>query len=160
MGDTADGRVLVGGAEHSLHIYDSQRTTLQQAHITKQGGDFQALLVVGDYVYATCHCFNWNYSGTNNWNNPTNFRRVDPIRQVARWDTENFELDTTWWPNGTKGRVRRRSVGHRRRLAILHLDRRRPDPRRLFGQRASPTTSAASPASARTTPSPRRRPPT
>ncbi|MEO6987406.1 MAG: fibrinogen-like YCDxxxxGGGW domain-containing protein, partial [Aquihabitans sp.] len=73
-----DDRILVGGAEHTLQMYDHDRTTLLNSHITKQGGDFQAIEVIDGEVYAACHCINWNYSGTNNWNAPSGYRAVDP----------------------------------------------------------------------------------
>ncbi|QXC59138.1 hypothetical protein KSP35_12005 [Aquihabitans sp. G128] len=96
-------KILVGGAEHTLQMYDHNRTTLIDSHITKQGGDFQAIEVFDGYAYASCHCMNWTYSGTNSWSNPRGYRAVDPIRMVGRWNAETFDYDTTWWPNGTKG---------------------------------------------------------
>ncbi|MCB0976841.1 MAG: beta galactosidase jelly roll domain-containing protein [Acidimicrobiales bacterium] len=103
VGETADGNLLVGGSQHDLQMYDSNRDTLLNSHITKEGGDFQAIEVIDGYVYASCHCMNWNYSGTNDWRNPTDFERVDGIRMVGRYDEKTLEYDATWWPNGTKG---------------------------------------------------------
>ncbi|HEX2577166.1 MAG TPA: fibrinogen-like YCDxxxxGGGW domain-containing protein, partial [Aquihabitans sp.] len=102
VAETGD-KVLVGGAEHTLQMYDRNRTTLLNSHITRAGGDFQAIEVIDGYVYASCHCMNWTYSGTNSWTNPRGYRAVDPIRMVGRWDATNLDYDTTWFPNGTKG---------------------------------------------------------
>ena len=102
VGEVGD-RILVGGAEHTLQMYDRNRTTLLNSHITKAGGDFQAIEVIDGYVYASCHCMNWTYSGTNSWSNPRGYRAVDPIRMVGRWDATNLDYDSTWYPNGTKG---------------------------------------------------------
>lgn len=95
--------LLVGGSQHDLQLYDHNRTSLLNSHITKSGGDFQAIEVIDGYVYASCHCINWNYSGTNDWSNPRNFRAIDPIRFVGRYDATTLDYDTTWYPNGTKG---------------------------------------------------------
>lgn len=102
VGEAGDN-ILVGGAEHNLHLYNRNRTTLIDSSITKNGGDFQAIEVIDGSVYASCHCMNWNYSGSNSWDNPRNFRAVDPIRMIGRWDAATLDYDTTWWPNGTKG---------------------------------------------------------
>lgn len=96
-------RILVGGAEHTLQMYDHDRTTLLNSHITKQGGDFQAIEVFDGEVYASCHCMNWNYSGTNSWSNPSGYRAVDPIRMVGRYDGDTLDYDTSWYPSGLKG---------------------------------------------------------
>lgn len=95
--------ILVGGAQHDFQMYDHNRNTLIDSHITKRGGDFQAIEVFDGYAYAACHCMNWNYSGSNSWSNPRDFRAVDPIRMVGRWNAETLDYDTTWYPNGTKG---------------------------------------------------------
>ncbi|MBA3283192.1 MAG: hypothetical protein H0U29_13275 [Acidimicrobiia bacterium] len=95
--------ILVGGSEHDLQMYDHNRNTLIDSHITKSGGDFQAIEVFDGFVYAGCHCMNWNYSGANSYPSPTNFRAVDPIRIVGRWNAKTLDYDTTWYPNGTKG---------------------------------------------------------
>ena len=102
VAETGD-RLLVGGAEHTLQMYDRDRTTLLNSHITKQGGDFQAIEVIDGQVYASCHCMNWNYSGTNNWSAPSGYRAVDPIRMVGRYDAATLDYDTSWFPNGLKG---------------------------------------------------------
>ncbi|MCB0976842.1 MAG: hypothetical protein KDB02_05225, partial [Acidimicrobiales bacterium] len=103
VGETVDGNLLVGGSQHDLQMYTPDRWTMLNSHITKKGGDFQAIEVLDGYVYASCHCMNWNYSGTNDWSNPRNFRAVDPIRMIGRYDEKNLDYDTNWWPNSTKG---------------------------------------------------------
>lgn len=95
--------ILVGGAQHTFQMYDHNRTNLIDSHITKSGGDFQAIETYDGYAYASCHCMNRTYSGTNNWSSPQDFRAVDPIRMIGRWNATTFEYDTTWYPNGTKG---------------------------------------------------------
>ncbi len=102
VGESGD-KILVGGSEHTLQMYDRNRTTLLNSHITRNGGDFQSIETIDGYVYAACHCLNWTYSGTNSWTNPRGYRAVDPIRIVGRWDAANLAYDTTWYPNGLKG---------------------------------------------------------
>ncbi len=103
VGEGPTGNLLVGGSQHSLQMYTPNRSSLLDAHITRQGGDFQAIEVIDGYVYGACHCSNWSYSGTNNWSSPQNFRAVDPITLVGRWDAKTFEYDTTWMAGGTRG---------------------------------------------------------
>lgn len=103
VGEAPGGNLLVGGSQHSLQMYTPDRSQLLDAHITRQGGDFQAIEVIDGYVYGACHCYDWTYSGTNSWSSPQNFRAVDPITLVGRWDVETFEYDTTWQAGGTRG---------------------------------------------------------
>ncbi len=99
----AYGNPVVGGSEHDLQLYDRNRTTLIDSHITKNGGDLQTIEVFGGWVYAGCHCFNWNYSGTNNWTDPSDARAVDNIGTVGRFDAQTFRYDTSWLPIGLRG---------------------------------------------------------
>ncbi|MCB0977622.1 MAG: hypothetical protein KDB02_09200, partial [Acidimicrobiales bacterium] len=103
VGENSDGNILVGGSQHDFQMYTPDRSTMLYSHITKSGGDFQAIENIDGYFYASCHCMNWNYSGTNDFSNPRNFDRVDAIRMVGRYDEKTLEYDSTWWPNGTKG---------------------------------------------------------
>ena len=68
------GNPVVGGSQHSLQLYDPTRTTRIDSHITKSGGDFQAIEVIDGWIYAGCHCWNYTYSGTNNYSSPSGFR--------------------------------------------------------------------------------------
>ena len=95
--------ILVGGSEHDIQQYDHDRQNLLASTITKNGGDTQAIEKIGDYVYASCHCMNWIYQGTNTWPTPTGYRSVDPIRMIGRFDAKTMEYDTSWHPDGTKG---------------------------------------------------------
>jgi len=99
----ANGNPIVGGSEHDLQLYDRNRTTLLDSHITKNGGDIQAIEVLDGWVYAGCHCWNWVYAGTNEYASPTTFRAVDAIRSVGRWDPTTFRYDTSWLPVGLRG---------------------------------------------------------
>jgi hypothetical protein len=101
--ETPGGKLVTGGSEHSLQLYDSKRTTLLDSHITKAGGDFQVAEMFGNVLYAGCHCVDWDYQGTNDWLAPSGFRSIDPIRFIARYDPETLALDTSWYPNGLKG---------------------------------------------------------
>ncbi|MBX3286255.1 MAG: hypothetical protein KF703_12980, partial [Actinobacteria bacterium] len=99
----AYGNPIVGGSQHDLQLYDRNRTQLLDAHITKNGGDIQAIEVLDGWVYAGCHCYNWNYSGTNDFSSPSGFRDVDNIRTVGRFDPQTFRYDAGWLPYGLRG---------------------------------------------------------
>jgi len=51
-----NGRVWVAGNQHSLQVLDEQTLELETFYLSKHQGDFQALLLVGDTIYAGCHC--------------------------------------------------------------------------------------------------------
>jgi trimeric autotransporter adhesin len=101
--DLGDGRIVVGGSEHNIQVWNWNRTSLLDAAVTKQGGDTQAIERFGDITYIGCHCGDWVYEGTNNWTSPSDFRSVEPINLVGAWDTETWEYQTDWYPSSLKG---------------------------------------------------------
>ncbi len=96
-------QIMVGGSEHDTQWYDRDRTTLLDSHITKQGGDTQAIEVFDNWVYVGCHCNDTLFAGTNYWNSPFGFRSVHPINFVARFDPVTHDIDDSWFPHGLKG---------------------------------------------------------
>ncbi len=51
-----NGRVYVGGSQHSLQVLDEQTLELERFFLSRNRGDFQHLELVGDVLYAGCHC--------------------------------------------------------------------------------------------------------
>lgn len=96
-------RLVVGGAEHSLQLWNSTRTTRLDAAIAKPGGDIQAIEVVGSRVYVGCHCGGWLYQGTNSFWSPSGFRSIEPINLVGMWDAATWNVDRSWFPGALKG---------------------------------------------------------
>lgn len=96
-------KLAVGGAEHSLQLWSSARTTRLDAAIAKPGGDIQAIEVVGTKVYVGCHCGGWVYQGTNSFWSPSGFRSIAPINLVGLWDPTTWNVDRTWFPGALKG---------------------------------------------------------
>ena len=96
-------QILVGGAEHNTHWYDHDRSTLVDSHITKAGGDTQAIEVLDDWIYVGCHCDDTLLAGTNSWESPAGFRSVHAINVVARFDPITHDIDPSWFPHGLKG---------------------------------------------------------
>lgn len=101
--DLGDGRIVVGGSEHNIQLWDWNRNQMLDAAVTKQGGDTQAIERFGDTTYIGCHCGNWVYEGTNNWTSPTGFRSVQPINLVGAWDNQSWTYETDWYPSSLKG---------------------------------------------------------
>ncbi len=96
-----DNFVFVGGEEHMLYVLDAVTLERRQLHFAGSpsflsqsplagGGDFQVLEVVGNRVYAGCHC--WSYlleSSQGGALFPTNKRGPGtwtPVRSVAAFD--------------------------------------------------------------------------
>ena len=98
--DTGDGRVINGGAEHDLQMYNRNKSQLLQSHISYQGGDFQAMAVLEGKIYAGCHCDDWDFQGTNVYSTPRNYQKVDPISFVGRYDFNTLEHEASWNPAG------------------------------------------------------------
>lgn len=86
-------KVWLGGSQHSMFSYDTTTFALENAHITKQGGDLQAIESGNGLVFGGCHCLNWNYSDTKAYDTTapgsTNitWSQADKIFFVGAWDT-------------------------------------------------------------------------
>ncbi|MCU1499712.1 MAG: hypothetical protein JWM47_3665 [Acidimicrobiales bacterium] len=97
------GNIVVGGAEHDLQLYNHDRTAMLQSHITRQGGDFQAVAVMDGKVYGSCHCFNWDFQGATRYSDPIDYQKVSPINAIGRYDGATLEHEAGWWPGGLAG---------------------------------------------------------
>ena len=61
------------------------------------GGDFQAMTVVGNTLYASCHCTNYGFSDTTTYE-PTGYSRVDPINYLVAFDLATNEQIPSFQP--------------------------------------------------------------
>ncbi len=100
--------VFWGGSEHLINAYNATTGQLVKQHSTDRGGDFQDLEVVGDRVYASCHCYTNHWADYNWWqfgrptaaNAPAGVQ-VTPIKYVAAYSALNgnyissFQLDVS-----------------------------------------------------------------
>ena len=96
-------RLVVGGSEHNIQLWNKARTTLLDGSITKPGGDTQAIEVIGSKTYLGCHCGGWIYHGSNVFPMPPSFRAIDSINLVGVWDSATWTYDTSWFPSSLKG---------------------------------------------------------
>ncbi len=51
-----NGKVFVAGSQYYLQVLDETDLSLETFHISKYRGDYQVLELVGNRVYAGCHC--------------------------------------------------------------------------------------------------------
>ncbi len=81
-------QIWVGGSQHSFFSYATSSRRLTSASITLNGGDIQAIDSRGGIVYASCHCNEWNYSGTTRYDAPraAGHTQVDRIGRVGAWN--------------------------------------------------------------------------
>lgn len=85
-------KVWLGGSQHSMFAYAVDTMALVKAHITKDGGDLQAITDNGQVVYGSCHCDDWTFSDTTGYDNLTpgatnvNWSQADKIYTVGAWD--------------------------------------------------------------------------
>ena len=91
--------VYQGGSQHMLHKYNKSDYAFQYSHITLRGGDFQAATHSSDILYASCHCNDWDFSGTNVFGTPTGYSRVEPINLVGAYDLNTLEYLPQFAPN-------------------------------------------------------------
>jgi trimeric autotransporter adhesin len=84
--------VYQGGAQHMLHKYAKSDYAFQYSHLTLRGGDYQAMAATNGILYAACHCNDWDFSGTNTWNTPTGYSRVEPINLIGAYDLNTLEF--------------------------------------------------------------------
>ncbi len=54
--EVVNGYIFVGGSEHFVAVLNESDQSLHRFHYSRPKGDFQDLEVVGDRVYAGCHC--------------------------------------------------------------------------------------------------------
>jgi fibronectin type 3 domain-containing protein len=86
--------VFWGGSEHIVRVFRASDGALVREHSTDRGGDFQDLEVVGDRVYASCHCYTNHYADYDWWTrtNPIpNNVAVTPIKYVAAYSAVTGE---------------------------------------------------------------------
>lgn len=80
--------VWLGGSQHSMVKYKASNLRVQRSHLTKQGGDMQAITAASGVVYGSCHCNDFNYSDVKVWDNNSvaGFTQADRIGYVGAWD--------------------------------------------------------------------------
>jgi len=97
-------KVWLGGSQHSMFSYDPVTFALENKHITKAGGDLQAITGGNGLVFGGCHCENWNYSDTTDYDrtNPgsTNitWSQADKIYYVGAWDATTGDYAQEFTP--------------------------------------------------------------
>jgi hypothetical protein len=97
-------RFVLGGAEHSFHVYDRADLTFLRGNITNAnpggGGDFQASTVDAGIAYGSCHCIlSYNYGGRTQWSTVDAYDDIDNVRYVGAYDlaTGRYLTDYTPW---------------------------------------------------------------
>ncbi|HST46793.1 fibrinogen-like YCDxxxxGGGW domain-containing protein [Jatrophihabitans sp.] len=92
--------VWLGGSQHILSKYDRASFARLSSNITKAGGDIQTIGIYDGVVYASCHCGNYNYSGTYDYNNPIpTASDVNNIKYIGAWDEATGAYLPDFWPN-------------------------------------------------------------
>ncbi|MEZ5228697.1 MAG: hypothetical protein R2710_19140 [Acidimicrobiales bacterium] len=107
--EVAGGFVWIGGSEHFVQVLNEADLSLHKFHMSQPGtGDFQELEVVGNTVYAGCHCRVGSYLETADspipWQNA--FPRppvvnTGPVAWVVAFDATTGLRDTTFQPEIT-----------------------------------------------------------
>ncbi len=113
--EAVNGLVFVAGMEHITYVLNASNLSVRTRHSSggttnagfQNGGDFQDLEVVGDRVYAACHCRGSHFADGDIYNilrglEPNgSYSREDPIRFVAAYSATDgrylpsFTLDVS-----------------------------------------------------------------
>lgn len=97
-------KVWLGGSQHSMFSYDASTLSLQDTNVTKSGGDLQAIDGNGSVVYGGCHCGDWNYSGTTNYDTlsvgstSVTWKQAGKISLLGAWDNATGAFVTSFAP--------------------------------------------------------------
>lgn len=97
-------KVWLGGSQHSMFSYNTSTFALENKHITKAGGDVQAITAGNGLVFAGCHCENWNYSDTTAYDSTSpgstniTWSQADKVYYVAAHDAVTGDLAQEWTP--------------------------------------------------------------
>ncbi len=98
------GKVWLGGSQHSMFSYDPTTFALENAHITKDGGDLQAITGGNGLVFGGCHCEQWNYSDTTQFDTTSpgstdiSWSQADKIYYVGAWDATTGDYAPEFTP--------------------------------------------------------------
>ncbi len=99
------GKVWLGGSQHSMFSYDVGSLDLIDTNVTRAGGDFQSIIADGDLVYGSCHCGDWNYAGTDNYDTLSvgstsiQWDQADKISLIGIWDNATGEYIDEFAPH-------------------------------------------------------------
>ncbi|MCR4514085.1 fibrinogen-like YCDxxxxGGGW domain-containing protein [Aeromicrobium sp. 50.2.37] len=97
-------RVWLGGSQHSMFAYDASTLALKVAHITRSGGDLQAIGDNGRVVYGGCHCGDWSYTGATSYDSlkvgstSVAWKQAGKISLLGAWDNATGAFVTTFAP--------------------------------------------------------------
>ncbi len=103
-----DNLVFIAGMEHITYVLNESNLSVRTRHSTggtnnagfQMGGDYQDLEVVGDRVYAACHCRNEHFADGDIYNILRGlggtYSRQDPIRFVAAYSATTGSYDPSF----------------------------------------------------------------
>jgi hypothetical protein len=81
------GRIWVGGSQHSLFSFTAKGYAEKSSSITAhEGGDFQTISLGDGVVYGGCHCNEFNFQGADTFGRRiTGWTQADKINWVGAW---------------------------------------------------------------------------
>ncbi|RZI80149.1 MAG: hypothetical protein EOO67_19725 [Microbacterium sp.] len=87
-----------------MFAYDASTLALKAAHITRAGGDLQAIGDNGRVVYGGCHCGDWSYTGATSYDSlkvgstSVAWKQASKISLLGAWDNATGAFVTTFAP--------------------------------------------------------------
>ncbi|MCC6225072.1 MAG: hypothetical protein IT195_01520 [Microthrixaceae bacterium] len=93
-------KVVQGGSEHNLQMYTAGDRTPVQTHIMRNGGDLQASTVLNGKLYASCHCWDWDFQGANDYSAPAGYSKVEPINTIGQFSTADLNMEPSFYADG------------------------------------------------------------
>ncbi len=92
------GNVYLGGSQHDLQEYTHDDFSYVTGHITQWGGDFQVARAYNGVVFGGCHCYFYDYAGTDTWPTPTNYSQVTNSNWLDAYAADGLVKATDFEP--------------------------------------------------------------
>ncbi len=97
--ETADtNRVVVMPTEHAVQLMGRDTLNRLYGHVTLPGGDFQAAAETHGVIYASCHCWNTDYSGAYDYQLQGGYDGTHPIMGIGAYDAVTLRKIDTFSP--------------------------------------------------------------
>ncbi|MEW2459699.1 fibrinogen-like YCDxxxxGGGW domain-containing protein [Microbacterium sp. K41] len=93
-----DGRVWLGGSQHSMFSYDRNSFELLSGSVPLVGGDLQTVETNGSVVIGGCHCGDYVYDDAFSNTLVGGFDEADKINLVGAWDPKTGKYIPDWSP--------------------------------------------------------------
>ena len=95
-------KVVIGGAEHILQMYNRSNMSPVEGAVAMRGGDFQESTELNGVLYVSCHCADYFWRGSRTYGAiPAPWTEAHRINYVAALNPNNMVQDERFVPDMT-----------------------------------------------------------